>query len=251
MQNCDQQKLEQLLIEKGFSHARAKSIAMGGWESDFRAERKECVPSMKCPDASLLGSDPSAETQITALVSELKQRRRRLQQKGLWQDVQKFLGMLPDWTNRVELFPGEKVDDISITPVSPGEVTFSVTPPRSMPDAKFECRVYYYRFEKDRLVRKELKLTDQRPSQKVDRGIQRSLWPGGRLPDAKEYFRRLFRNLTSGSTVASLKFYEFPDDHLKHNHRERGQFLIRARNHAVERFNRRRFLQQNPHIMDI
>jgi len=231
----DPRTFERFLREQGFSRNRAKAITAKGFRNT---------------------SIHDLVDQETELVSMLMEKKRllldyvanngglELEQKNILDKITRFLGITRPWANHVELFPGETIKDIVILPVSPGKVTFSVTPPSSARDARFTCTIKTFKFVGDEIRRHRETLTQNRLTARVDRGIRRSLFPKVSERDLLNYLERLGRNLFNGTTTAEFTFKDYGPNNPKNESGERARFLIRAKNQAVSDSTRIRRLRE-------
>jgi len=230
----DVRSFERLLRDNGFSRSRAKAITAKG----FRAT-----------DICL---DEIAE--IADMVTSLKQRKSVYEQKAFLKKITPAVLALAFMrelrkikraeVNKISVMPG-KSGRARIIPVSPGKVTFEVTPPSNMKDAKFDCTIRYFEFKNGtRIVPVEVTLNQNRPYVEVDRGILKSLIPKVKLRDVEAYFEDATLNLTLGTTVATLNFHGFPEGHPHQIKKTRGVFKVTAYNHAIEHMRIKRLIEQ-------
>ena len=218
----------------GFSRSRAKAITAKGFRSvDFQ-------------------QNESAE--IAEIVRELGKKQSVFERKGRFKKLTPFglaLALMNEmrkikWTevNRISVMPG-KSGKARIIPVSPGKVTFEVTPPPNMRDAKFKCTIRYFEFKNGtRISPVERSMDQDKPCLEVDRGILKSLIPRVELRDVEAYFKDATLNLTLGTTVATLDFHEYPKGHPHQIKKTRGVFKVTAYNHAIEQMKLERLIEQ-------
>lgn len=235
---------ERFLREHGFSRTRAKAITAKGFG----------------------GFEETDSAAIAELVTQLKERQRLLQRKGGF-GLDKFgpVGLALTFLGKIRRIAREEVNQISVQPggsgtarivsVSPGKVTFEITPPMNMPDAKFSCTIDYYKIVDNKRVEPDsITLTHNHLSEDVDRGILKAAVPSIRLQDIEAYFDDLALNAFKGTTKAKLKVEPFPPGHPHQLERPRGVFKIKAINWAVDQMKIERAIEQyrrrHPELFD-
>jgi len=230
----DVRSFERLLRGNGFSRSRAKAITAKGFRvadlaTDESAEIAEMVAGLKQSQGSFEGKGFSKKLSPFSLAASLVNVLRKIKRTEV---------------NQISIMPG-KSGSARIIPVSPGKVTFEVTPPPNMRDAKFDCTIRYFEFKNGtRIAPVEITLNQNRPYLEVDRGILKTLIPRVKLRDVEAYFDDVALNLTMGTTVATLDFHDYPQGHPHQIKKTRGVFKITAHNDAVEQMKLERLIEQ-------
>jgi len=243
----NERAFEHLLRDNGFSRTRAKTIISKGFKGG--------------------DLDSISPQEIASLIAEVKRRQHKLERKNFLSSLKKItpyyialsalesIGKLvSEELNQVSVMPGQSASG-RILPVSPGRVTFRVSPPTNMPDAQFKWSIRYYEFVNGKQVSPAVVTKDHTDTSiTVDRGFMKGLVPNFKVQDVVDYYDDLLLNLFLGTTVATIKFMDFPDGHRHQIKKTKGVFKITVVNHVVEQMKVERMIEQyrrkHPELFD-
>lgn len=195
----DPRTFERFLRENGFSRSRAKAITAKGFKGD----------------------NFDGDTDVVTLVSVLKNRQQRLEQKRSLDNILSLFETAVTPVNRVSVFPG-KEKNFKIAPVKLGRVTFEIDAPSW---ARFTCFINFYEFRRSGALQRQIKVTDQVRSVTIDRGRPPSFNP----LKLRDWFEQFPGQLVLDSTDATLVHHEHEDESIASLPQNAGRFAISVR----------------------